>query len=114
MGASTALLVTVTLRNAINSELPKTSYMKYVDLWFVWHVMSIFFIICCHISFGRILKCFKKPRKIDDSPYLTKDDIEAAKVEVSAKTTKIDRISVILFFGINMIFYAIYTYVTLS
>ena len=114
MGASTALLVTVTLRNAINSELPKTSYMKFVDLWFVWHVMSIFFISCCHISFGRILKCFKKPKKVEDLPYRTNDYMEASKVEVNVKTKKIDRISLILFSGINIIFYAIYFYVTLS
>ena len=32
MGSVTFLLVLVTLRNSVNSSLPKTSYLKYIDL----------------------------------------------------------------------------------
>lgn len=45
VGAGTALLVIVTLLNAIHADLPKTSYMKYIDVWFLWHVISVFLMI---------------------------------------------------------------------
>ena len=40
MGAGTALLVITTLLNAINDDLPKTSYLKLIDVWFVWHILN--------------------------------------------------------------------------
>ena len=114
MGAGTALLVIVTLLNAINSDLPKTLYMKYIDLWFVWHVIITFFMICYHISLGRILKCFEKPNKDEVLPFKTKDYMERSTVKVIEKTGKIDNSFLILFPVINFIFYGIYFYVTLS
>ena len=49
MGAATALLVIVTLLNAINGDLPQTSYMKFMDIWFMWHILNIFAMIIHHI-----------------------------------------------------------------
>ena len=58
IGAGTALLVIVTLLNAINTDLPKTSYMKYIDLWFMWHVISTFLMIAYHIILNRLRSYF--------------------------------------------------------
>ena len=54
MGAGTALLVIATLINAVKSDLPKTSYMKFIDVWFLWHVVSVFAIIAYHIVLDRV------------------------------------------------------------
>ena len=58
IGAGTALLVIVTLLNAINADLPKTSYMKYIDLWFMWHVISVFLMIAYHIILNQLRSYF--------------------------------------------------------
>ena len=77
MGAGTALLVVATLLNAINSDLPKTPYMKYIDLWFIWHVVSIFLMISYHIILGRLQKYFEIPNEQDDVvPFKASDLIK--------------------------------------
>ena len=54
IGAVTTLLVLVSLLNAKNEELPKTSYFKFIDLWFLWHISSIFAITVFHIFTNHI------------------------------------------------------------
>ena len=49
MGSVTSLLVLTSLLGSINSGLPKTSYFKYIDLWFLWHITIIFLIIIHHV-----------------------------------------------------------------
>ena len=50
----TSLLVLATLHGSINSELPKTSYFKYIDLWFLWYLTNIFCIIIYHIILDKV------------------------------------------------------------
>ena len=54
MGSVTSLLVLASLLGSINSGLPKTSYFKYIDLWFLWYITNIFLIIICHILLDNI------------------------------------------------------------
>lgn len=49
MGTVTALLVLASLLSSINMTLPRTSYFKYIDLWFLWYLANIFAIILYHI-----------------------------------------------------------------
>ena len=49
IGTVTALLVMTSLLGSINMTLPRTSYFKYIDLWFLWYIANIFSIIICHI-----------------------------------------------------------------
>ena len=49
MGSVTFLLVLAALLGSINNSLPKTSYFKYIDLWFLWYITNIFLIIISHI-----------------------------------------------------------------
>ena len=49
MGAGTCLLVMETRLAAIASDLPKTSYMKFIDIWFLWHNISILSMIFYHV-----------------------------------------------------------------
>merc|ERR1712077_38920 len=56
MGAGTALLVIATLLNAINADMPKTSYLKLIDVWFLWHIFNTFAIIASHIVLDRMRK----------------------------------------------------------
>ena len=54
MGSVTSLLVLASLLGAINSGLPKTSYFKYIDLWFLWYITNIFLIIISHIVIDNV------------------------------------------------------------
>ena len=54
IGAVTTLLVLVALLNAKNEELPKTSYFKFIDLWFLWYISSILVITVFHIFTNHI------------------------------------------------------------
>ena len=114
MGAGTALLVIVTLLNAINADLPKTSYMKYIDLWFVWHVVSIFGMIVYHIILDRIRT--HNESQTDDSvvPFKTVDDTALLDRNGWNRINRINDILIIVFPTINGVFYAIYFYLTLT
>ena len=45
----TVLLVVVSLLSSVKEDFPKTTYFKFVDLWFFWYVVNIFIIISVHI-----------------------------------------------------------------
>ena len=56
----TILLVLVSLIGSIKGDIPKTSYFKYIDIWFIWYISNIFIITCFHI-FMEYLYSTKKP-----------------------------------------------------
>ena len=66
MGSGTALLVMVTLLNAVNEDLPKTSYMKFIDAYFLYHVITILVIILYHIILDRIRAYFEAQNESND------------------------------------------------
>ena len=49
MGALTSLLVLASLLASIEANLPKTSYFKKIDIWFMSYIIFIFIIIVFHI-----------------------------------------------------------------
>ena len=115
MGAGTALLVVATLLNAINSDLPKTPYMKYIDLWFIWHVVSIFLMISYHIILGRLQKYFEIPNEQDDVvPFKASDYMKQMKTKAKKKISLIDGNFILVFPIMNSIFYSVYFYLTLN
>ena len=40
MGSVTVMVVMATWISVISGDLPKTSYVKLVDIWFVWHLTN--------------------------------------------------------------------------
>ena len=112
MGAGTALLVTVTLLNAITDDLPKTSYIKYIDLWFVWHLLSILCITAYHILLGRMQKHFETLRKDQVVPFKSTDCIKLMRKNAANKITMINNSFILLFPVLNSLFYAIYFSIT--
>ena len=58
MGAATMILILATWMTYISSDLPKTSYIKLIDVWFVWHISISFAIILCHIVIDKIKLTF--------------------------------------------------------
>ena len=56
----TALLVLVTLFGSISNkdDFPKTSGVKYIDIWFLWYLTNIFVIICLHVAIYNVSRIF--------------------------------------------------------
>ena len=111
MGSGTALLVIATLINAVKSDLPKTAYTKFIDIWFLWHVLSVFIVIVYHIVLDRIRKNLEDPQKLENEVFEYEDHDENA--TDAAKTTKIRKINealIVLFPILNGVFYMLYFY----
>lgn len=56
MGALTSLLVLASLLASIEENLPKTSYFKKIDVWFMSYIIFIFVIIVFHIIVDYCIK----------------------------------------------------------
>ena len=105
MGTVTALLVLVSLLSSVNEDLPKTSYMKLIDLWFLWHITSLLVIIIFHIILDRMRKRLKPPG------YNGVQAVEASEAEipsnneVTQKIVKITQNSAQWFLGSQLTFH---------
>ena len=114
MGSGTSLLVIATLINAVKSDLPKTAYTKFIDIWFLWHVLSVFVIIVYHIFLDRIRKNFENLIKNKDEVVKYEEDITSTLNNTKTILIKnINRALILLFPTINVIFYIIYFYLKL-
>ena len=52
--AVSILLILVSLLGASRNDFPKTTYFKFIDLWFFWYIVNIFLIILHHILLENI------------------------------------------------------------
>ena len=113
MGAGTALLVVATLLNAVNGDLPQTSYTKFVDFWFLWHVISIFVMIAFHIALDR-LRTYLAPCDGDDViPFKSMSDSAILKVDGWKRVLRINNYFIFMFAVLNGTFYLIYFTLTI-
>ena len=112
--AITVMLVFVTLLNVANGDLPETSYMKMIDLWFFWHIVMIFVVILYHIILQRMRKNLIAPRILVARPCSQVNDKNHMQEKDNKDTLRtINRIAISLFPLANGIFYGIYFGVTL-
>ena len=114
MGSGTALLVIATLITSVKSDLPKTAYMKFIDIWFLWHVMFVFTIIVYHIVLDLIRKKLDSQNENDDKVVAYENDGDSDMDNVKTMTIKdINKALIVLFPLLNIIFYVIYFYLKL-
>ena len=113
-GSVSVMLVLTTLLNVVEMDLPKTSYIKLVDFWFLWHIGMIFCIISYHIALQRIRKHLTKIDNTNEViPYHQVD--VAINEKYAKKILNVINKSVIIIFPIvNSIFYAIYFSITIN
>ena len=83
IGSGTAILVVTAVINSILQGLPESPYIKFVDIWIIWHFVSIFFMIICNFIVHRVKYSLKF-------------------------------VVIVAFPVSNLLFYAIYIYVTMS
>ena len=114
-GTSTALLVLATLITAVKSDLPNTAYMKFIDIWFLWHVLSVFIGIVCHIALDRVRKSLHTQSEAQEAVDDREMDSADSTNKNHAKTVKnINKALIVLFLALNVAFYMVYFYVNLA
>ena len=108
-GSGTALLVMATLINVVKSDLPKTAYIKLIDIWFLWHVVLVFVIIVYHITLDRIRNHLETLNRDEDEVLdITEDGIFSLDKRNIKKIRNINKALIILFPTINVSFYIVY------
>ena len=60
MASITSLVVMAALLASLKEHLPQTSYFKFIDLWFMWHIINIFLIFAYHVILNSIIQCNHK------------------------------------------------------
>ena len=113
-GSGTAVLVIATLITAVKSDLPKTAYMKLIDIWFLWHVLSVFLVIVCHIVLDGLRKNIQNRNDIPDTVFsYDTDRVNSAEKNPNNVIKKINKTLIILFATLNTFFHIVYFYVNL-
>ena len=96
VGTVTTLLVLVALLSSLSDDMPKTSYFKFIDLWFLWYISSILSITVYHIFLNHIPN-----NKVE---YI----LNGKKVQRLSKRAKVNRIAIAVFAISTLIFDIIY------
>ena len=100
VGSVTTLLVLVALLSSLNDDMPKTSYFKYVDLWFLWYISAILSITIYHI--------FNNHVPNDKVEYI----VNGKKVQKLSKRAKVNRVAIVVFAMTTLTFDIIYFIMT--
>ena len=114
MGSGTALLVIATLINAVKTDLPQTAYTKFIDVWFLWHVLTVFVIIVYHIALDRTRKHLESLAKNKDEVVEFEEDKDnSLDTSTTQMIRNINKILIVMFPVVNGIFYIVYFYLKL-
>ena len=114
MGAGTSLLVLATQFAATSRDLPKTSYMKLIDTWFLWHNISILAIIFYHIILNKLYLYLETPVNNEVAPFEEMSWIKSTKQEQTKTLHRANNIIITIFPFLHILFCAIYFYFTLQ
>ena len=106
-GSLTVMLVLVSLLDIVNGDLPETSYMKMIDLWFLWHIGMGFGVTMYHIALRIVTRDMQLDRQTDF-------EINEEHKSSRQKLNKINRYATIIFPTVNGLFYGIYFYTTIN
>ena len=101
------MLVLVSLLDIVNGDLPETSYMKLIDLWFLWHIGMGFGVTIYHI----VLRIITRDMQLDRP---TGFETNEAHRSASQRLSTINGYAIIVFPAVNGLFYGIYFYVTIN
>ena len=102
IGTVTGLLVLVSLLASVNNDLPKTSYLKFIDSWFLWYITNILIMIFFHIFLNQMNNKEVKERRI-----IIDVNQKRAKSNQTLRST-VNNVAIIIFPTITFIFVVIY------
>ena len=109
----TAMLVQATWISLINGDLPKTSYVKLIDVWFIWHIVVTFVIIMYHILLEKFKNQEIGSNLAEEKLFQTPQEYYGPKMKKGKdKINMINRTASVVFSILNSIFYGIYFLIT--
>ena len=114
IGAGTSLLVIATLFSSISEDLPKTAYMKLIDIWFLWHNISILVIIIYHILIDKLYRYIQAQENNEVTQFESTDGMGSTRLELTKVLHRGNNIFIMAFPFLNALFYAIYFHFTLN
>lgn len=106
MGSVTSLLVLASLLTTMQKNLPKTSYFKYVDCWFLWYQSNSILMIIFHVLIDR--RQFVQITKIKN---VKSNNIDNEKTNVPVDNRikeRMNRIAILLFPALHVSFNIVY------
>ena len=115
MGSITSLLVLASLLTTMQSNLPKTSYFKYIDCWFLWYQTNSILMIAVHVLLDqsqffqkRILtsQINVKQVKVVNMKEINKENTQF--LVDNRKKEQMNRIAMILFPALHICFNVVY------
>ena len=112
-GAVTMMLVLATWIGVISGDLPKTSYVKLIDCWLLWHFVTTFVISFYHIFLDRMGKQSINTTVTEVRPCTQGNGNITMKIKYDKdQIDKFNRNIIVVFFCVNCIFYGIYLVVS--
>ena len=115
MGSVTVMLVMATWISVISGDLPTTSYVKLIDIWFVWHLSISFVVVIYHIFLDRMNSSSAtfpisevKPRSQDYDEEVTNMKLKNSNIKI------VNKRGATVFSLVNLTFYIIYFIISLS
>ena len=94
MCSVTVLVVFASLVGSIYEHLPKTSYVKFIDLWVVWYLVNIFLICIFHITLN--IYSNKKDEKGNKESIIQTRGRRANAIQMRHESEKTEKVASIL------------------
>ena len=93
----TLLLVLIALLQTVKKDFPKTTYYKYVDIWFLWYVFNIFMVSLYHIILPKMRgKARKENAALKDTEMEKKTNAWPDMSQAIDSATKIEKLNVVV------------------
>ena len=113
----TLLLVLIALLQTVKKDFPKTTYYKFVDMWFLWYVFNIFLISLYHIILPRIRSSLREanitPKTTEEGQKTKACKYTQQDIYLTKKIKQIDLVIVILtpliMLGFNLVYFILTT-----
>ena len=106
----TILLVLVALVGSINGDIPRTSYYKFIDAWFMWYITNIFLITCFHVfmEYYYSIKETKSTFTIAVQPADSRPNSSLTNIQDDTIRPRIDHVVATVLFIVAILFNIIY------
>ena len=109
IGALTTLLVQAAWITIISDDLPTTSYIKLIDIWFTWHLIMQFIIILHHIFLDKMNTKFVLHPTLDIEPFHREMISNNFPLNMANHIAdKFNMFGIVMFAVANCLFYAFY------
>ena len=126
VGTVTTLLVLVALLSSLSDDMPKTSYFKFIDLWFFWYIANAFIIIWHHMVIENFDRIFNKKTQdvlplhntwassIDHENSLTQEQVIKSQNHQRFSKESVSAVAIVVYPTLTAVFNIVYFYLCMT